>query len=106
MDPPSCPALCHGRPARFVLEGVHGIDSTRFQKVANQLDSKGINAVQHENIVFRELLKHVPWPILDQLVDKYGADADCEKVTTKAHLIAMLYAQLSGARGLREIRPD
>jgi IS4 transposase len=86
-----------------VLEGVHGIDSTRFQKVANRLDSKGINAVQHQNIVFHELLKHVPWPIFDQLVEKYGADANCRKVTTKAHLIAMLYAQLSGARGLREI---
>jgi hypothetical protein len=30
----------HKRPARIVLEEVHGIDSTHFQKVANQLDAK------------------------------------------------------------------
>src|SRR6266704_1365884 len=37
---PSCPALCHKCPARFVLEEVHGVDSTRFQKVSNQLDTR------------------------------------------------------------------
>jgi len=30
----------HGCPARFVLEAAHGIDSTRFQLLANHLDSK------------------------------------------------------------------
>src|SRR5712664_3447823 len=37
----SCPGLTHRWPARFVLEGVHGIDSIRFQLVTNHLDSKG-----------------------------------------------------------------
>jgi hypothetical protein len=37
---PSCPDLIHECPARFVLEEVHGIDSTRFQKVSNHLDTK------------------------------------------------------------------
>jgi len=86
-----------------VLDEVHGIDSTRFQLVANHLDTKGIKAVQHQNIVFHGLLKHVPWSALDRLVDQSGADADPRCVKTKAHLIAMLYAQFSGARGLREI---
>src|SRR6266699_3855011 len=36
----SWPGLSHGCPARFVLEVAHGIDSTRFQLVANHLDSK------------------------------------------------------------------
>jgi IS4 transposase len=62
-----------------------------------------INAVQHQNIVFSGLLKHVPWELLDQLVEKYGAEPDERGLKTKAHLIAMLYAQLWGARGLREI---
>ena len=62
-----------------------------------------IKAVQHQNIVFHGLLKHVPWKILDQLVEQYGADSDPRGLKTKAHLIAMLYAQLCGARGLREI---
>src|SRR3984893_15120017 len=38
--PMSSSGLTHGCPARFVLEGVHGIDSTRFQVVANQPDAK------------------------------------------------------------------
>src|ERR1700693_3358834 len=32
--------LTHERPARFVLEEAHGIDSTRFQLVTNHLDTK------------------------------------------------------------------
>jgi hypothetical protein len=59
--------------------------------------------VQHQNIVFHGLLKHVPWERLDQLVDQHDAEPDERGLKAKAHLIAMLYAQLCGARGLREI---
>jgi hypothetical protein len=64
---------------------------------------KGINTVRHQNIVFHGLLKQIPWSILDRLVDQHNADWDGRVVTTKAHLIAMLYAQFCGARSLREI---
>jgi hypothetical protein len=64
---------------------------------------KGIKAVQHQNIVFHGLLKHIPWAIADRLVEQYRADGDPRGLTTKAHLIAMLYAQFCGARSLREI---
>jgi hypothetical protein len=60
-------------------------------------------AVPHQNIVFYGLLKHVPWKILDRLVEQSGADGDARQLKTKAHLIAMLYAQFCGARSLREI---
>jgi hypothetical protein len=86
-----------------VLGEVHGIDSTRFQLVANHLDTKGIKAVPHQNIVFHELLKQIPWATVDRLVDQYGADRDPRGLKTRCHLIAMLYAQFCGARGLREI---
>jgi IS4 transposase len=59
--------------------------------------------VQHQNIVFHGLLKHIPWELLARLVDQYDAEPDERGLKTKAHLIAMLYAQLCGARGLREI---
>ncbi len=59
--------------------------------------------MQHQNIVFYGLLKHVPWKLLDQLVEQHNAEPDPRGLKTKAHLIAMLYAQLCGARGLREI---
>jgi IS4 transposase len=64
---------------------------------------KGINAVQHQNIVFHGILKHIPWSSLDRLVDQHEADWDGRVVKTKAHLIAMLFAQFCGARSLREI---
>jgi hypothetical protein len=89
-----------------VLEAVHGIDSTRFQLVANHLDTKGINAVQHQNIVFHELLKQIPWAVFDRLVEQHNADWDGRVVKTKVHLIAMLLAQFCGARGLREIETN
>src|SRR5882724_10078653 len=89
------PGQAHGRPARFVLEEAHGIDSTRFQLVTNHLDAKRINAVQHQNIVFHGLLKHIPWSTFDRLVDQYEADWDGRVVKTKAHLIAMLYGQFA-----------
>ena len=59
--------------------------------------------MQHQNIVFHGLLKHIPWATVDRLVEQYKADRDDRGLKSKAHLIAMLYAQFSGARGLREI---
>jgi hypothetical protein len=68
---------------------------------------KRIKAVQHQNIVFHELLKHVHWESFDKLVERRGADGDDpRRLKTKEHLIAMIYAQLSGARGLREIETN
>jgi hypothetical protein len=63
----------------------------------------GSNAVRHQNIVFHAILKFVPMAVLDRLVEQHNADWDARVLKTKAHLIAMLYAQLCGARSLREI---
>ncbi len=60
----------------------------------------------HHNIVFHDLLKHVPWTVFDLLVEQHGADWDDRMAKSKAHLIAMLYAQLCGARSLREIETN
>ena len=57
----------------------------------------------HQNSVFHSLLKQVPWNRLEQVVENYGADELSRKLTTKRHLIALLYGQFSGASGLREI---
>ncbi len=59
--------------------------------------------MQHQNSVFHGVLKFIPWGVLDRLIEQHGADAHARKLKTKPHLIAMLYGQLSGARGLREI---
>jgi IS4 transposase len=59
--------------------------------------------VRHQNSVFHDLLKQVPWGEFDRLVTAYGADARVRRLTTKSQLIALLYAQFSGASSLREI---
>ena len=67
---------------------------------------KRINAVPHQNIVFHCLLKHIPWSIFDRLVKQYDADWDDRCITTRAHLIALVHGQFSGARSLREIETN
>jgi IS4 transposase len=59
--------------------------------------------VPHQNIVFHDLLKQIPWAKFDLLVEQHNANSDERAATSKAHLIAMLYAQLGGKCSLREI---
>jgi hypothetical protein len=59
--------------------------------------------VHHQHIVFHGVLKHVPWSIVDRLVEQYDVDRDPRALEAKPHLIAMLYAQLCGLRSLRDI---
>lgn len=59
--------------------------------------------MRHHNSVLHGLLKHIPWSEFEALVDEHCADARVRKLTTKAQLVGMLYAQFSGAASLREI---
>jgi hypothetical protein len=62
-----------------------------------------ISAMRHQNSVFHSVLKYVPWPTFDRLVETHGADARVRRLTTKSQFVALLYGQLSGAASLREI---
>ena len=59
--------------------------------------------MQHQNSVFHDLLKHVPWSEFERLVESHGADTRIRRLTTKSQFVALLYGQLSGASSLREI---
>jgi hypothetical protein len=59
--------------------------------------------MRHNNSVFHQLLKHVPWAPFDRLVDKHQADRRVRRLTCKSQFLALLFAQLSGAASLREI---
>jgi len=61
------------------------------------------NAMRHHNSVLHGLLKHIPWSYFDDLVNEHHADAGVRRLSTKTQLVALLYAQLSGAVSLREI---
>src|SRR5205085_8960904 len=74
-----------------------------FERLAAFETRKGSHAMRHQNSVFHSLTKYVPWHRFEQIVEKYGADRLARKLSTKRHLIALLYGQFSGAASLREV---
>jgi IS4 transposase len=74
-----------------------------FERFAAFETHTGAHAMRHQNSVFHSLLKHVPWKRLEEVVEKFAANELSRKLTTKRHLIALLYGQLGGATSLREI---
>lgn len=59
--------------------------------------------MRHENSVFHDLLKRIPWASFERLVDEHGADKHVRRLSTKSQFVALLYGQLAGAVSLREI---
>jgi hypothetical protein len=59
--------------------------------------------VRHQNSVFHTVLKHLPWGEFERLVEAHGADARQRGFTSKTHIAALIYGQLAGTTGLREI---
>ena len=59
--------------------------------------------MRHENSVFHQITKQIPWARFDRLVDKYKSDHRVRRLSTKSQFMAMLFAQFSGAASLREV---
>lgn len=59
--------------------------------------------MRHQNSVFRDLLKVIPWNQFDRLVEEHGSDDLVRTFKTRHQLMALLYGQISGANSLREI---
>ena len=57
----------------------------------------------HHSTVLGDILKLVPWHRFEAVVEDHDADARVRRLSTKGQLVALLYGQLSGASGLREI---
>ncbi len=74
--------------------------SKRFTTIWTRMRT---NTMRHHNSVFHDLLKRVPWDVFDEQVLVHGSDKYVRKLTTRNQFIALLYGQLSGATGLREI---
>jgi len=64
---------------------------------------EGTQAMRHHNTVLHAVLKHVPWHVLDRLVDEFKANKRVRRLTTRDQFIALLYAQLAGSESLRAI---
>jgi Transposase DDE domain/Domain of unknown function (DUF4372) len=59
--------------------------------------------VPHQNTVFHQVAKRLPWASLDRLITEHNADQGVRKLYTRQMLLALVFAQLSNARSLRDI---
>lgn len=59
--------------------------------------------MHHQNSVFHQIQKHIPWHVFERLVDEHKADHRVRRLSTKGQFLALLFGQLSGASSLREI---
>jgi hypothetical protein len=46
--------------------------------------------VRHQNSVFHDLLKRVPWAVFERLAAEHMADRRVRRLTTKSQFIALL----------------
>ena len=87
----------------FLLYKAHGLDSTRSDAFADESDMSRSQAVPHQNTVFRQLANRLPWAALERAIAEHRADRGVRKLRTREMLLSLLYAQLAGARSLRDI---
>jgi hypothetical protein len=81
----------------------HGVDSSLVTTPVRESDMRGVRAVPHHNTVFRQLLQFLPQGRLAELTREHKSDAGIRTFDTRQHLLTMIYAQLSGAKSLRDI---
>jgi hypothetical protein len=74
--------------------------SKRFTTIWTRMRT---NAMRHENSVFHQLTKLVPWSVFDGAVSAHDADRRVRRLRTRDQFLALLYGQFSGASSLREI---
>ena len=58
------------------------------------------------NTVFHGVLKPLPWAVVERSEAEHEADRDPRTLKAKPHLIALVLAQLSGLRSLRDIETN
>jgi hypothetical protein len=75
----------------------------RFDVLPTIKTQEGRHAMRHHHTVFHAVLKLVPWPVLDRLVDEFKANKRVRQLTTQDQFRALLYAQLAGCESLRAI---
>lgn len=59
--------------------------------------------MRHDNSVFHQLTKRIPWNVFDRAVAAHGADKGVRRLRTRDQFLALLFGQFSGASSLREI---
>src|SRR4051794_22771096 len=97
------PGQAHGCPVRFLWTRRMALILLCSKRLATFWDTEKDQAMLHHNSVFHGLLKHVPWDRFDRLVEEHGADARVRRLLKKRQVVSLLYGQLLGGAGFREI---
>src|SRR4051812_40816630 len=85
------------------LASAHSVDSTRSASLPDASDIRGPAAVAHENTVLRQIVTQIPFNELNTLIAKHHADKGIRRLDTQTLTLVLIFAQLSGARSLRDI---
>lgn len=59
--------------------------------------------MRHENSVFHQLSKHIPWHVFDDAVERHKSDYRVRRLRSKDQFLALLFGQFAGAPSLRRI---
>jgi len=54
--------------------------------------------------IFSQILQHIRWEAFENIVQKYSGDHAAKGISCHSPFITMLFAYISGADSLREIR--
>lgn len=73
------------------------------KRLATNWTQERLNTMRHENSVFHQLTKQIPWSVFERSVTSHGSDRRVRRLRTRDQFLSLLYGQLSGAVSLREI---
>jgi IS4 transposase len=73
------------------------------KRLATNWTQERLNTMRHENSVFHQLTKQIPWDAFERSVAAHGSDRGVRRLRTRDQFLAVLYGQLAGAASLREI---
>ncbi len=59
--------------------------------------------MRHENSVFHQLTKHIPWHVFDDAVARHKSDFRVRRLRSRDQFLALLFGQFAGAPSLRRI---
>jgi hypothetical protein len=87
----------------FSVYFAHDVDSTRSEALPGESDMRRTHIVPHQNTVFRQFANRLPFSGLRRLIAEHQADKGVRRLGTEQMLLTLLLAQVSEARGLRDI---
>ena len=96
------PRPSHCCPVKEMLDKAHGLDSFGFCEELNERSSK-VQTMQYQSTIFGQLLKALPRQKFERLAKARMLGRKKRSLSDWSHLVAMVFAQASGSRSLRDL---